>query len=112
MPVMTFRTVMTANGTATPLSGSQYEFLPFDARIEIAITASVVSQVVATVYSGTDLLMEEGPVSFGTLGQAPKYPDDFMLVDDALAGDRLKINLREFAGGTPTVMTVVRITPY
>lgn len=111
MPVMTARSVMTANGTATPLTGLQYEFLPFDARIEIALTASVVSQVVATVYSGSDVLMEEGPVAFATLGQQPKYPDDFMLVDDALAGDRLKILLREFAGGTPTVMTVVRVTP-
>jgi hypothetical protein len=112
MPVMTFRTLMTANGTASPLSGSQYEFLPFDARVEIAMTSSVVSQVLATVYSGSDVLMEEGPVAFATLGQQPKYPDDFLLVDDALAGDRLKILLREFAAGTPTVMTVVRITPY
>ena len=111
MPVIQKQTVMTANGTAAPLSGTQYEFLPFDARVEIAISASAVSQVVATVYSGSDLLMEEGPVSQGTLGVPPKYPDEFFLVDDALAGDRLSIRLREIAGATPTVMTVVRITP-
>lgn len=111
MPVITKQTVMTANGTAAPLSGTQYEFLPFDCRVEIAIQASAVSQVVATVYSGSDLLMEEGPVQQGTLGVIPKYPDDFFLVDDALAGDRLSIRLREIAGATPTVMIAVRLTP-
>ena len=111
MPVIQRQTVMTANGTATPLQGNQYEYLPFDALVEIAIQASAVSQVVATVYSGADLLMEEGPVQAGTLGVLPKYPDDYFLVDQALAGDRLSIRLRETAGATPTVMTVVRITP-
>lgn len=111
MPVIQTRTTMTANGTATPLSGSQYEFLPFNARVEIAIQASAVNQVVATVYSGSDVLMEEGQVQQGTTGVLPKYPDDFFLVDDALAGDRLSIRLRETAGATPVVMAIVRITP-
>jgi hypothetical protein len=110
MPLINKQTVMTANGTATPLAGTQFEFLPYDARVEIAIQASAVSQVVATVYSGSDLLMEEGPVQVGTIGVMPKYPDDFFLVDDALAGDRLSVRLREITGATPTVMTAVRIT--
>lgn len=105
------RTTMTANGTATPLSGSQYEFLPFNARIEMAIQSSTVNSVVATVYSGSDVLMEEAAIQSGTSGVLPKYPDDFYLVDDALAGDRLQVKLRETAGTTPVVMTVVRITP-
>lgn len=111
MPLITTRTTMTANGTATPLSGSQYEFLPYDALVEIAVQASAVNQVVATVYSGTDLLQEEGQVQQGTTGVLPKYPDDFFLVDEALAGDRLSIRLRETAGATPVVMCAVRITP-
>lgn len=111
MPFQSVQTVMTANGSATPLSGFQYEILPFDALVEIAIQASAVSQVLATVYSGTDLLMEEGPVQQGTLGVSPKYPDDFYLRDYALQGDRLKVRLREIAAATPTVMTAVMITP-
>jgi len=111
MPVMQFRTTMTANGTATPLSGSQYEYLPFDALVEIAMQASAVNQVVATVYSGMDVLMEEGQIQQGTSGVLPKYPDDFFLVDEALAGERLSVRLRETAGATPVVMTVVRLTP-
>jgi len=111
MPLITTRTTMTANGTATPLSGSQYEFLPFDALVEIAIQASAVNQVVATVYSGMDVLMEEGQVQQGSTGVMPKYPDDFYLVDQALAGDRLSIRLRETAAATPVVMCAVRITP-
>jgi len=111
MPVVTTRTTMTASGTATPLSGNQYEFLPFDALVEIAIQASAVNQVVATVYSGSDVLMEEGPVQQGTSGVLPKYPDDFYLEDLAAAGDRLKIALRDTSGAQRIVMTVLRITP-
>lgn len=112
MPIIgPIRTTMTANGTATPLSGSQYEYLPFDALVEIAIQASAVNQVLATVYSGMDVLMEESAVQFGTSGAVPKYPDDFYLVDEALAGERLNIKLREIAGATPVVITVVRLTP-
>ncbi len=111
MPVGTFRTTMSANGTAVPLSGWQYEYLPFDAYIEIAMQASAVNVVVATVYSGSDVLMEEGQIQQGTSGVQPKYPDDFFLTDEALAGDRLSVRLRETGGGTPVVMTVVRITP-
>jgi len=111
VPVMQIRTTMSANGTATPFAGQQYEYLPWDAYVEIAIQASAVNQVVATVFSGGDILMEEGPVQQGTSGVLPKYPDDFYLTDEALAGDRLSVRLREIASATPVVMTVARLTP-
>jgi hypothetical protein len=109
MPLIVVRTVMTASGTATPLSGNQYEYLPFDAFVEIAVQASATG-VLATVYSGSDVLMEEGPTQIGTINVSPKYPDDFFLHDEAVAGDRLSVRLRETAAGTPTVMTSVKIT--
>lgn len=111
MPVITGRTPMTASGTAVPLQGSQYEFLPFDCLVEIGLLASAVNQVVATIYSGMDVLMEEGQIQQGTSGQLPKVPDDIIAVDEALAGEKLTIRLRETAGATPVVTHLVRITP-
>lgn len=110
MPSIVKRTSMTANGTATPLTGDQFEYLPFDAYVEIGISADATG-VLATVYSGSDLLQDEGPVQLGTINVQPKYPDDFNLTDYAAAGDRLSIKLRDTSGAVRTVMTTVKITP-
>lgn len=110
MPVITVRTALGASSTATPLSGNQYEYLPFDASVEIAITADA-NGVLATVYSGSDLLLQEGPVMLGTINVAGKYPDDFFLQDVAAAGDRLSVLLRDTSAAARVVMTTVKLTP-
>ena len=110
MPIINVRNSITSGASANPLSGSQYEYLPFNALVEIGITASV-NLVQATVSSGSDILSEEGPVTLGTADVFPRYPDEYTLQDVAAAGDRLKINLRNTNAGTAVVMTSVRITP-
>ncbi len=110
MPLIRVTQLMTANGTADPLSGSQYEFLPWPAVVRIAMV-STTTGVVATVSSGSDILQEEGPVGGGgTIGVFPDR-ENFDLEDVAAAGDRLKIGLRETAAGTPSVMILVDLTP-
>lgn len=110
MPVVPVRTALGANGTATPLAGSQYEFLPFDALVEFGLLADA-NGVLATVLSGTDTLQEEGPVQIGTINQQPKYPDDFYLQDVAPAGSRLSVKLRDTSGAARVVQMMVKITP-
>ncbi len=110
MPTLVVRTALAASGTATPLSGSQYEYLPFPALVEIGISTDATG-VLATVSSGPDILQEEGPVQVGTINVQPKYPDDFYLRDEAAPGDRLKIGLRDTSAAARVVMTVVNITP-
>jgi hypothetical protein len=110
VPTITKRTVLGVNGTANPLQGDQFEYLPFDAYVEVGIAADA-NGVLATVYSGSDLLQDEGPVTLKTINVPPVYPDDFMLTDYAAAGDRLNIKLRDTSGVARTVMTLVKITP-
>lgn len=110
MPTIVKRTSLGANSTANPLVGDQYEYLPFDAYVEVGISTDA-NGVLATVYSGSDLLQDEGPVQLGTINVQPKYPDDFQLTDYAAAGDRLNIKLRDTSGATRIVMTTVKITP-
>ena len=111
MPLIQFANVAVANGTATPLTGSQYEYLPWPAAIEIALNASVTGEHVATITSGSDVLAEEFPVPVVTVANVPPAFDQPMLTDIAAAGDRLKISLREIAGNTGTVCGWVKITP-
>lgn len=110
MPTITVRTALGANGVADPLTGSQYEFLPFPARVEFGIAADATG-VVATVSSGPDILQEEGPVVIKAINVKPVYPDDFDLDDEAAAGDRIKVRLRDTSGAARVVLTTVRITP-
>lgn len=111
MPLIKARTTMTANGTATPLSGNQYEFLPFDALVEFAILADTGATVNATVYSGSDVLMQNSNVDILAVASPIIYPDHYNLSDVAAAGERLNVVLQEAAAGTPIVRTTVRITP-
>jgi len=98
-----------ANGTVFPLQGNQYEYLPFNARVEFAIVSNAAG-IDVTVYSGSDVLQQNGPAT--VKATPPVYPDDFLLDDVAMAGERLNVVLRETAGvATTDIETVVKITP-
>ena len=104
--------VLAANSVAFPLAGSQYEYLPFNARVEFAIVtdAAAGDEFQTTVYSGTDVLQQQGPMSVKATAQ-PVYPDDFLLDDVAAAGERLSVELNQGTGGDLEVETTVKITP-
>lgn len=108
MPTILKTTSMPTATTATPLAGSQYEFLPFPAQLEFAIVSTVAS-VVASVFSGSDVLLEAGDVP--VKATAPVYPDDYFLSDVANAGERITVSLRNNNAGTASVLTAVRIYP-
>ena len=78
------------------------------ASLEFAITSDVAS-VTASVFSGSDVLLENGDVP--VKATAPVYPDDYFLSDVANAGERLNISLRNNNAGTATVRSAVRIYP-
>jgi hypothetical protein len=111
MPLIVVRTALAASGTATPLSGNQYEYVPFAGLLEAGVQTDSTG-VLMTFYSGSDVLMEEGPVQVGTINAVPKYPDDFYLRDEVLPGDRLSLRLRDTSGAARVVMTAVRLTPF
>lgn len=111
MPNIKVSTTMTANGRAFPLSGSQYEFLPFDALIEFAVLTDTGGAVNASVYSGSDVLQQASVTDILAVASPILYPDHFTLQDVAAAGERLSVELQETAGATPVVRTMVRITP-
>lgn len=112
MPTIRVTNVVAAGVPTFPLQGSQYEYLPFNARVEFAIvetTAVLVGDVLAQVFSGTDVLQQGGGIT-GKAAGAPVYPDDFLLDDVAAAGERISVELNS-AAGAATVQTVAKITP-
>jgi len=113
MPTIRSVDVIQAGVPTFPLQGNQYEYLPFNARVEFAITeitpVALIGDVEATVFSGTDILQQQALIS-GDIAGKVTYPDDFLLDDVAAAGERLSVELRS-AAGSATVETVVKITP-
>ena len=107
--IRTTTTNLGANATAFPLQGNQYEYLPFNALVEFAVVANAAG-ILSTVYSGSDVLQQAGAAT--VKATSPVYPDDFLLSDVAMAGERISVELRETAGvATTDIETVVRITP-
>lgn len=110
MPLLKKRTTMTANGSANPLVGDQYEYLPFNALVEFAVLADTGATVRATVYSGSDVLMQASQTDILAVASPIVYPDHYALNDIAGRGERLNVELQEAAAGTPIVRTQVRVT--
>lgn len=111
MPQFPFTLSVAAGATYQPLSGWQYEYLPYPALVEVGINATAVG-VVATISSGSDVLQEESPVQAGgTAGVIPSPLNTPYLSDQAAAGDRLKISARNTTGGAITVNGICKVTP-
>jgi len=110
MPIMSARVSMATGTTATPLTGAQYETLDGPAMIRIGIHSNV-NLVLATIFSGPDLLAEEGPVPFSAAEALPLDPDEYQWEDEAMAGDKIKVILRNTNAGTALVNVVCKITP-
>lgn len=112
MPSILVNTTDAADGiTTSPLSGSQYEYLPFDAFVEFAIYADTADTFTVSVFSGTDVLMQTSTLPILATAVPIIYPDHFYLNDTALAGERLGIQAVNGTGGIASFRTLVRITP-
>jgi hypothetical protein len=111
MPIISNRTTVPASSTVENLiAGSPWEFLPFDAHVEIALTmdsGETIGDLLADVYSGSDILgtgvavPNNGPISTDR---------DIYFEDDALAGERLVLKVRNTTATATGVNFFVRIT--
>lgn len=93
------------------LSGSQFEFLPYDAFLEFGLAGDAnAADLRVDVFSGQDVLCEQ--LVPNAQNRIPVYPDDFILQDVAAAGERIKIRVRNTsAAAARTLNFSVRITP-
>lgn len=109
MPVIQ-KKVTIAAGAANDnvLAGSQFEFLPYPAKVDFGMCQSATGLIV-DAYSGQDVLCEamEPPI----FARYPINPDDFTLTDVANAGERLKVRVRNPTVGNLDFYLSAIITP-
>lgn len=112
MPVIQGSTSIPASGVNdNVLQGSQFEFLPFPAALEFGLNGDANGgDLRVDVYSGSDVLMENAPMS--VQNRIPVFPDDYTLTDVAGAGERIKVRVRNTSAvAARTLFHAVRITP-
>lgn len=112
MPQFPFSQALSANQLGfNPLSGWQYEYLPWPAHVIILMRSTGVSNRV-TIYSGSETIQERTPVqSGGTAGVTPSELNTPAVSFQAAGGDRLKLVIDEVSGLTPTVDGVIIVNP-
>lgn len=111
-PSILVQTTDAADGSTTnPLQGSQYEYLPFDAFVEFAVYADTGDTFTLSVFSGSDVLMQNATMPILATATPIIYPDHFFLNDVAGAGERLGVQAVNGTGVVASFRTLVRITP-
>ncbi|SRR5712692_90145 len=112
MPNFVWSTALTANQRGlNPLSGWQYEYLPWPANILLLVRGTGTS-ILMTVYSGSEAIQERSPVQAGgTAGTTPSELNTPAISWQGAAGDRLKLAIDETGGLTPTVDGVIVLNP-
>jgi len=112
-PTFSRQTLMTANGNAQPLQLSpawQHRIPETDVILEYALVATDVN-VEFEITSGSEVLVQRGPISGGgTIGVFAVF-DNVKKQIVAFATREIAITYFEMAGGTPSVMLEVALTP-
>ena len=104
------RDTVAAGATLNLFANQQYEFIPFDAQVELGIVGSA-NGLVVTVYAGPDLVMQEGPVPVQVAANRfAQYPEDFYLSESVAGGTRMSAQVRNTTGGALDCFTTVRLT--
>lgn len=109
MPTIQGSVSVAANATnENVISGSQWEIVPYNARIDFGFCGSATG-LLCDVYSGADLVCES--FALNANNRIPIQPDDFTLRDIAAVNDRLKVKLRNTTAGALTGFWSIIITP-
>lgn len=108
MPTMTDVRSVAANATvANVMSGKTNEFLPVDSVVRVGVNASAVG-LFASVLIQEKVVLEDQEVS--SINRMPQDPEDIILEEVGLAGDRIIIKLRNSTAGAITAFTLVKTT--
>jgi len=112
MPFILVTTTAAAAGSTTnPLIGSQYEYLSFAAALEFAIYADTGDTFTLSVFSGSDVLMQNSTMPILATAAPIIYPDHYFLQDAIMPGERIGVSAVNGTGAVADFRTALRILP-
>lgn len=108
MPTMSFYSAAIAGGatSANIVLGSLHEFLKRPSMVRVGINASAVGMT-ARVLIGDRTVLDAMPVSLQN--RFPVFPDDIILEEPGVGGERVSIFLTNTTGGPLNAWTKVDI---
>lgn len=109
MPVIKNSDDIAANASVNVLVGSIFEFLPWNASINLGVTADATG-LLYTFTSGSDVVIEESPVDVKA-GLFPVIPDDMDVQDVAGMSERMVLQIRNTTGAAITARTLLQLMP-
>ncbi len=111
MPSFIYSQSVAAGATFEPLTGWQYQYLPWPAEVNVLSRATAVA-VVQVFTSGSETIVEESPVQAGgTAGVTPSSLNTPIQGWHAAAGDLLKLRYRNTSGAAITVDGIIEVQP-
>lgn len=111
MPQFTATASLGAGATAAPLTGWEYEYLPFPAHVRV-ITDCTATGMVKTVKAGSETIVSECPLKLG--GTAGAFLTEFGCTPidfNAAAGDKLAVIFRNTSGGAISYNLEIIVNP-
>ena len=109
MALMQGQTSIAAGATTNVLAGQQFEFVPYNCRVQFGFTQPAAGTLTATVFSGTDILQQSAAVP--NTGAPPSIQDNFYLYDVAMKGDRLQLLVTNPSGAAIVITWAVILNP-
>jgi len=111
MPSFTFSEDVAANTTFEPLTGWQYQYLPWPAEVTVLARAEDIAMV-NTYTSGSETIVEESPTQAGgTAGVIPSPLNTPVQGWLAAAGDLLKLRYRNTTAAAIQVDGIIEVQP-
>jgi hypothetical protein len=105
------RVLAAGENVANLLAGELHEFLRTNSMVWLALNGDANgSEVQFSFISGLETVVSQAEAS--EIDRAPVWPDDFLISDAGLAGDRLTLQVRNTNGAaTRTIRYALRIEP-
>jgi hypothetical protein len=110
MPIAQGATAVTAGAiNANLLTGENVEFAERPSRVRIYATAEAAGESRLQFTLGGRSVLVESPIS--RQNRPPIVPDDFLLEEIAMPGERLILRARNTGAGTNTIFWRIEVVP-
>jgi len=106
-----FTSAVGAGAVYAPVDGWQYVFAPQNCMIEVLLRCTAVGLLASITAGGNTIQQEANIQAGGTAGVTPSPLNTPVVTGRAMAGERIRIAVRNPTGGAQTVDGIITLIP-
>ncbi len=112
MPLLQRTDSVLANAfNANVWTGTQFEFSPYDALLELGVMGSATGLQFTFATGADTLAIDQAVTVVRAANQYPLYPDDFSVNDVVGEGERIVEAIRNTTAGALSHFSAIKLTP-